>query len=193
MIHILPELVFPLVNAEDIYLNCCAFFSEQTNTVAYVPFCEYVYNSGIGVSGDGIKAAENLLYEYQFFKKKALDLAKVHGAGERPIYLCNRETLRFLDCLINEYILRGDDKERVCERILGWWSYEFIQAAKVYFKDYMKTQKLDQEMMTFSIENNPECYYEYCLGRMGNLKTERLKYNIKRFIKTNLRIIDKFS
>lgn len=185
------ELNVPLVNAEDLYLNCCAFFSEMTQTVAFVPLCEYVYNFGIGVSGNGIGTIENLLFEYQFFKKKALDLAINHDAGEYPIYLCNRETLRFLDCLIQDYILSGHKKKEVCDKIIEWWSYEFILNAKAYFKKYMKSNELDEEMKRFATEDKPERYYEYCVSRMGILRVRKTKYLSKRIIKSTFRLINR--
>ena len=49
-----PDLNLPLINAEDLYLNCCAFFNPETQHVAFKPICEYVYNTGIGVSGNGV-------------------------------------------------------------------------------------------------------------------------------------------
>lgn len=186
-----PELNLPLVNAEDLFLNCCAFYCDLTRTVALVPRSEYVYNFGIGVSGNGISTIENLLYEYQIYKEKALYLARIHKAGEKPIYLCHRETLRFLDCLIQDYILRGDNKSMVCNKICEWWSYEFIQTAKAYFVEYMKSNELDEEMKVFSTEYNPEQYYNYCLSRMGNIRVKRLKFNCKRTIKSCLRFIDR--
>lgn len=185
------ELNIPLINAEDLYLNCCAFFSNKTQRVSFVPLCEYVYNAGIGVSGDGISSAEKMLREYQFFKTKALELARMNMVAEKPIYLCNRETLRYLDCLIQDYILNGDSKREVCNRICEWWSYSFIQAAKAYFIDYMKNNDLDEEMKIFATEENPERYYDYCVSRMGNLYVKRFKFKCKDLIKKALRIIDR--
>lgn len=185
------ELNIPLINAEDLYLNCCAFFSEKTQKVAFVPLCEYVYNTGIGVSGDGISALEKMLREYRYFKIKALELAMTHDVAEKPVYLCNRETLRFLDCLVQEYILRGDNRDVVCKKIREWWSYDFIQVARSYFVDYMKNNDIDEEMKSFATEENPERYYDYCMSRMGNLLLKKMKYSSKQIIKSSLRRIDR--
>ena len=184
---ILPDLTYPLVYAEDLYINCCSCFSPLTNTYAFVPICEYVYNSGIGVSGDGIKAAEKTFSAYQYFKPKALELASAFAAGEKPIYLCQRETLRFLDSLIRSYIIRGDSRKQVCEKIDQLWTYPHVKSAKAYFIDYMKTHELDEEMSRFAKETDAAQYYDYSISRIGNLRREQILALTKSTLKQVLR------
>lgn len=184
------DLNLPLINAEDLYLNVCAYYSEETQHIAFVPLCEYVYNTGIGVSGDGIKSTEKMFREYQWFKSKAIELADKHGVTGKPVYLCHRETLRYLDNLIKLYIIRGDLKENVCERISEYWSFNSVQQARNYFREYIRDHDLDEEMRSFSLISVPSDYYDYCIHRLPKIKQERMKYKVKSMAKKGVRFLD---
>lgn len=185
------DINIPLIYAEDLFLNCCSCFSDETSTFSFYPICEYVYNSGIGVSGDGLSAAEKTFAAYQYFKPKALELAMLHTAGEKPVYLCQRETLRFLDSLIQSYIIRGDSKDDICHKIREYWAYKHVQVAKEYFINYMRSHELDSEMSRFATETSAQKYYDYCVSRIGHLRKKRIVYKAKSMLKNALRWLNK--
>ena len=187
------ELNIPLINAEDLYLNVCAYYSEETQHIAFFPLCEYVYNTGVGVSGESVKSAEKMFREYQWFKSKAIELAQIHGVRGAPVYLCHRETLRYLDNLIKMYIIRGDSKNVVCNKILEYWDFTSVQLARSYFREYMINNELDEEMRAFAELDDAVEYYDYCLSRMPNIKSDRAKYKMKHIVKTGLRFLDRVS
>lgn len=191
--NISSELNLPLINAEDLYLNVCAFYSDETKSCAFVPSCEYVYNTGIGVSGDGVKSVEKMFREYQWFKSKAIELAEKNGVSGKPVYLCHRETLRYLDNLVKMYIIRGDSKNEVCKKISEYWDYTSVQLARSYFMNYMLNNELDEEMRSFAEINDPVEYYDYCLQRIPNIKADRAKYLMKHIVKSGLRFLDRVS
>lgn len=180
---VLPELNVALTYAEDMYLNCCAFFCEKTRKIALVPDCYYVYNSGIGITGDGIVSGEKTFFAYTIVKPKALELASKNGAGNRGVYLCHRESLRYLDVLIQAYIERGDSEKFICEKISQYWTYNFIKMGRDYFIDYATKSELDEEMYIFATENDPHRYYDYCISRMGNINKRRFFQKVKSIVK----------
>lgn len=188
---IISDLDLIVFNGDDSYLNCCAFFSKETQRVSFIPICEYVYVGGVGVSGDGIKSVEDLFKSYEYLKTKAISLAKQNNVPDRSVYLSHRESLRFLDALIKSYIIRGDIKAAVCDKISEYWTYEFVKVAKEYFIEYKRINDLDEEMFRFSTETDPERYYNYCIQRMDNLKKQQIKYKVKYTLKTALRWLNK--
>ncbi len=186
--EILQDVTCPLIYAEDMYLNTLYFFNDRVKTIAYDPQYFYIYNTGIGVIGT-TQSGERVFDAYQVFKPKAMKLALEKGAGEKPIYLGQRESLRFLDLLVKNMIINGQSREEVTGKIKKYFSYNFVVDAKQYFREYMKTHDLDQDMRYFAMEESPEAYYEHCFSGIPDLKKQQLKAKVKNVIKRAVRAI----
>lgn len=186
--EILKDVEVPLIYAEDMYLNTLYYFNDMVRTVAYNPLYFYVYNTGIGVIGIS-QAGERVFDAYQFFKAKAMQLAREKGAGEQPIYLGQRESLRFLDALVKNMIISGQSREEIVEKIRKYYTYNFVIDAKNYFREYMKSHELDQDMSYFASEESPEAYYEHCLSSIPDLKKQQMKAKAKSVLRRIVRVI----
>ncbi len=186
--EVLRDITVSLVYAEDLYLNARYFFCDRVNTILYDPKYFYIYNAGIGVIGTS-QAGEKVFDAYQIFKPEAMRLAKEKGAGENPVYLGQRESLRFLDLLVKSLIINGQSREEVIGKIKKYYSYNFVIDAKQYFREYMKTHDLDSDMSYFATEESPEAYYEHCLSGIPALKKQQLKAKVKNIIKRAVRAV----
>lgn len=178
----------PLIEAEDLCLNAYAFFEESVHTVASTKECYYVYNSGVGSSGDE-GAAKRFFEAYRVFKPIALRLAQEHRAGMYPIMRCHRETLNFMNGLIAQSILRGEKKEQAIGAIEEYASWDFVRTAADFFRN--DTKQWDDHILRLSAIDDAEAYYNRCILEQGNLGLSRFRYKAKRAVKSTLRWIDR--
>lgn len=170
------------------YINGHAFLAEGVDTVAFSSKCFYVYHQGVGrSSAEG--AAEKLFSEYEVCKGELLPFAIKKGVGKIPIYRSHRESLRFMQVLTNDYILKGESKSETIARIERYFSYNFVKQAKEFFREWQKTQELDEEMAYFANEDSPETYYQYCIGKLDCLALRRAKYYLGQLMKVIVRFI----
>lgn len=186
--EVIKDATYPLIYAEDLYLNALYFFSDKIKRVAFDSHYYYIYNEGIGVIGSA-RAGEKVFDAYQVYKPKAMQLAHEKGAGEKPIYLGQRESLRFLDVLVKSMIVAGQGREEIIEKIRKFYSYNFVMDAKKYFREYMKTHELDQDMSYFATEESPEAYYEHCLSTIPGVKKQQMKEKAKNIVKKIVRAV----
>lgn len=180
-----------LCRGEDMYLNTFVFLHEGVNRIAFSTNAYYIWNTVFGTSSskDGGTA---LFEEYRIIKPTILHLAQKAGVGYEPIMRTHRETLNFLNGLIQQSILSGQTKNETIHMLQEYATWDFVIEAAHFFEGVQPdgTEWDDHIKHRADIWNANE-YYNRVLSEIGNVKVKKVKFKVKRMVKDSLRWLDR--
>ena len=180
-----------MCHGEDMYLNTFAFLHEGVNRVAFFTNAYYVWNTGIGTSSsrDGGTA---LFEEYKIIKPTILSMAKRAEVGYEPIMRTHRETLNFLNGLIQQSILSGFTRNEAIHLLQEYATWDFVIEAANFFQGVQPDgTEWDEHIKHRADIWNADEYYSRLLSEIGNVTVEKVKYKLKRRAKDSLRWLDR--
>lgn len=164
--------------AEDCYLNCAAFFSDNIESVSVRPEAYYVWSVGVGFSSSH-NSGEILFDELKFLKPLQINLLREHFCNEEIILWCHLEVLYFMKAIIIRMMEEKRDKEVIVRKITELDEYDIVKEAKLYFNNQtVKPVWRELEVMISNL--SPIDYYTWCESQVPRWKIKSL---IKRIIR----------
>lgn len=139
------------------FLNTITFFNEHTNCVSVSPEMYYVWNEGIGFSGNP-NNVQLLFNEYQTVKTFANRFALENNASEEVICAIHTESIYFYRALIIQMIQDKKPETTVINRIKEIEQFQFIIDAK----EYLSKNDNNEELLFLSSDYAIDDYYQYC-------------------------------